>query len=387
MRPLTSILHVQDGDFCFASRVLKESRVALRRGWARRIDLLGLEIDGSASVEEREAGLWVHRVVSPPSERICGRAITAVRLVVRWWRFIRAGRRLKCDLIHCHSFGALVPSVVLGIIHRAPVVYDAHELESQAGQPPVRAALALAIELLCVRRVRAVICVSGSIADWYAQRFGIARPHVVRNVPDVASQQHAAEGSPLRDWLGIPAEDLLFLYQGALSPGRRIQQLLRVFRNVPLDRHLVFMGYGVLEPEISAAAAERPNIHLFPAVPPDQVLLHTRGADVGLCGVDNVCLSYYYSLPNKLFEYLHAGVPVLVPEWPEMLRIVKEHDCGWLVGEDDTAWSNAVIRLDRPMITSVAHAARAASAHLLWESEADVLLAAYSAALRDMGDA
>ena len=117
------------------------------------------------------------------------------------------------------------------------------------------------------------------------------------------------------------------------------------------------------------------------------MLLHTRGADVGICGVDNVCLSYYYSLPNKLFEYLHAGVPVLVPEWPEMLRIVKEYGCGWLVGEDDTAWSNAVIRLDRPMITSVAHASRAASAHLLWESEADVLLAAYSAALRDMGDA
>lgn len=381
MREPFSILHVQDGDFRFASRVLKESRVALRRGWARRVDLLGLEVDGAASVEQWETGLWVHRVVRPPSERIPGRLMTLLRLLLRWWRFVRKGRALACDVIHCHSFGALVPSVALGVIHGVPVLYDAHELESEAGQPPLRAALALSVEVLFLRYTRAVVCVSDSIADWYAKRFSIERPFVVRNVPDVASQRGGDPRSPLRAALGIGPDDYVFLYQGALSPGRRIEQLIRVFRQVPSDRHLVCMGYGVLEPVITQAAAECPNIHFFPAVPPDQVLHHTQGADVGICGGENTCLSYFYSLPNKFFEYLHAGIPVLVPSWPEMLRVVREHECGWGVGESDQDWAHAVVSLSRVGIGVAAAGARTAANRFSWDTEADALRAAYDAAL------
>lgn len=380
-----TVLHLQDGDFRYASRVLKQARAALLAGGAARVDLLGHVFNGAPSVEQLEPGLFVHRTVMPPAARVRGWGPALARLVIRWWRFVLEGRRIPCDLIHCHSVGALVPSIALGLIHRVPVVYDAHELESQAGQPRAAGVLALWIERVFIRRAAGVICVSDKIADWYSQEFGIARPVVVRNVPDTANQRESENDRPLRTSTGLGGGDLLFLYQGALAKGRRIEQLLRVFAEVPPDRHIVFMGYGVLQPLVEAAAAKHANIHFVPAVPPDLVLAHTRDADVGICGGENVCLSYYLSLPNKLFEYLHGGIPVLAPRWPEMEDVINQHRCGWSVGETDAEWRASIVGLTRNDIRAAGAGARNAAQSYSWTAESKVMLDLYAAALAGQG--
>ena len=130
-------------------------------------------------------------------------------------------------------------------------------------------------------------------------------------MPDTPAGPVPKKTAILRSELGIPDGDLVFLYQGGLFRARRIEQLLRVFSRAAKDRHVVFMGYGELERMVRSAAATNYNIHFRPAVSPHEVLA-LAGADVGLVGVENVCLSYYYSLPNKFFEEsLLAGVPVL----------------------------------------------------------------------------
>ena len=379
------ILHVQDGDFRFASRVLKQARSALRSGFASRVELLGLFDDDLPVVDETEDGLRIHRTVHAPTGRRKGWVPALWRLWRRWMRFYRAGKSLPCDLVHCHSVGALVPSVLLGRYHSVPVVYDAHELESQAGQPRAASLLALIIESVLIRRVDVVVCVSDAIADWYARRFSIVRPMVVRNVPDIRSQVDLVGPHPLRARCGLGAEDLVFLYQGALSPGRRVEQLLRVFAKAAADRHVVFMGYGVLQPEIEEAARRHRNIHFVSAVPPEQVLAHTKDANVGICGGENICLSYFVSLPNKLFEYLHAGLPLLVPQWPEMSRIVDSYGCGWTIGEADDEWLEAIVGLTRDSIATAAMGARRAAAQFSWEAEVQVLEQGYLRALGRAG--
>ncbi len=380
--PASVVLHVQNGDFRFASRVMKQARSALRSGRFAKVELLGLADPDGPRVTEVEPQLRMHRVVVPPAGTSGAWVGVLLRLVRRWIRFYRAGKAIPCHLIHCHSVGALPPSVALGWYHGVPVVYDAHELESQAGQPRAASVLALWIERAFIRRCAAVLCVADSIADWYASTFRLDRPFVVRNVPDTRAQVPARTASPLRQRIAASDTDIVFLYQGALSAGRRIEQLLRVFATLPSDRRMVFMGYGALEPLIRDAAAKHANIHFYPAVPPEEVLLHTAGADVGICGGENVCLSYYYSLPNKLFEYLHAGLPIMVPRWPEMERIVDEHRCGWKVGESDADWRAAIAERSASEVRDQAAGARAAASAFSWSAECEVMFFAYDQALR-----
>jgi glycosyltransferase involved in cell wall biosynthesis len=375
-RPLT-VLHLQDGDYRYASRVLKEARAALNSGLASRVWLLGLSVEGLQKYEEIAPGLHVQRSVSGLSRRVRGVIPTMFRLAVLWRRFYSEGRLLEPDLIHCHSVGALVPSVALGLYHSVPVLYDAHELESQAGQSRAAGLLALILEKALLRRTSSVICVSDSIADWYASKFSLRRPVVVRNIPDGELRPALRGASLLRSRFRIPDDHYVYLYQGALSRGRRIEQLLRVFSRAPRERHIVFMGYGELQCEIDRVSRTTPNVHYHPAVPPDRILAHTMGANVGICGGENVCLSYYYSLPNKLFEYLHAGLPILIPKFPEMANVVRQHGCGWAIGESDEEWLEAVCSLSWEDISLAAVGSRAASQSYTWRAEASKLLAEY----------
>ena len=200
---------------------------------------------------------------------------------------------------------------------------------------------------------------------------------VVRNVPDVRIQRLGADREILRQRFSIPDASVVFIYQGVLSPGRRVEQLLRVFGRVGDARHIVFMGYGPLEGMVREAASVRANVHFLPAVPPNEVLRYSAGADVGICGVENTCLSYFYSLPNKLFEYLLAGVPALVPRWPELLRVVEQNGFGWVVGDSDEAWISAVTETNRAAADALRPRVLAGASEYSWEREEGRLLTVY----------
>jgi glycosyltransferase involved in cell wall biosynthesis len=92
-------------------------------------------------------------------------------------------------------------------------------------------------------------------------------------------------------------------------------------------------------------ASDFPNIHFHPAIKPSEILSYTCSADVGLSIIENSCLSYYYSLPNKFFEYIAAGVPVIASDFPDMSAIVNEHKVGWTVDVNEEALSNLIAKL------------------------------------------
>jgi glycosyltransferase involved in cell wall biosynthesis len=151
----------------------------------------------------------------------------------------------------------------------------------------------------------------------------------------------------LREQLKIKRDETLFIYQGGLSKGRGIQIILDAFGKVNKQKHIVFMGRGPLEEVIKEFENNFSNIHFHPAVKPEEVLRYTSSADIGVSLIENTCLSYYYSLPNKVFEYLLSGLPMIVSEFPEMGRFVDENNCGWKVRID----SRALIKL----IESISH--------------------------------
>ena len=139
----------------------------------------------------------------------------------------------------------------------------------------------------------------------------------------------SAPGSTSKKAISLP------LYQGAFTHNRGLETALEAMRGLEDSGiHLVLMGYGPLQPLVDAAAADLPHVHVHPAVAYEAVLEHTRSADVGLVSVKPTCLSYLYCLPNKLFEYLLAGVPVLSNDLPDCRALIEQFGAGSVVHDD-----------------------------------------------------
>ncbi len=368
----------------YRSTLRHESRIERACRLARRLCpevtqvVIGMAAPDLPEHEERFPGVRFRRVPMPPK-----RGLTRGPLrTFAWERRVRElCRAWPIRAVSVHGANVLGVGSSLARASAARLVYEPHELESHtANTPRWQRWAARRAEALWIRRCDRVVVVSDSIADWYRDAYRITRPAVVRNLPDVAASGAPTRAPALwRSRFGIPEGHLVFIYQGGLFRGRRIEQFLRVFAAAKRDRHVVFMGYGELEEEVRRASGRFPNIHYAPAVAPGDVLRHTAGADVGLVGVENVCLSYYFSLPNKLFEYLAAGVPSLVNDWPEMRRIVAENECGWVVeGEQDADWLRAVDRLDAPTVLRAAEAIQRTSRRLTWAEEQERLQGVYA---------
>jgi len=376
-------LHILGSSALHVSRVLKEARSFIREGLAKRVVLLAKWNSGLQQFQDLSPGISVRRIKL--ASRLLPSSLPWQIFKEMEWRrrVVRHARELQPSTIFCHGLMLLRTAVEVKQKTGAGLVYDAHELETETiGLKGAKKRLFSYLERRFIRECGAVICVSDSIADWYARHYGITRPAVVRNIPDLRNQAGFIGSDVIRDRFHIPRQDLIFIYQGGLAPGRRVEQMLRIFSRLQPNRHLVFMGFGPLEPIIKEATSLRPNIHLVPAVPPEEVLKYSASADVGIVGVENSCLSYYFSLPNKMFEYLLAGIPVLVPDYPEMRRVIDTHGCGWVVPDGDDSWQSVIESLSFQSVTMPKEKARAVGGGFSWENEEVSLFAAHKQAVK-----
>ncbi len=377
-------LHIIVTPFEHESRVLKQCRVAAEFDGSKPRMVVALWEPGLKQHEVLDDGLSVWRVVLRSRSWPKNLVVQIIKYFEFAFRILARMKSSDITVITAHSVSALPVGVALKWFTRAPLVYDAHELESEAnGLSPLRRMFTRRMEGLWIKAANRVVTVCDSIADWYGDAFSIDRPLVIRNVP-MRSGSSEASSTVLRDQHGISAHELMYLYQGSLAPGRGIGMLLTIFSKPGMRSHLVVMGYGELEAQVKEAAAEMPNIHFQPAVPPEKVLYYTSSADIGLCLIENTCLSYYYSLPNKLFEYLLSGLPVLVNDMPEQRRIVEEYNCGWIVPESQAEQEKLLVSIDSDQFEARKAGAIRAGASFKWEAEAAKLQALYATLTPDM---
>ena len=377
------ILHIFLSPFKRESRVLKECQAWSELRWDKSIMVAALWEPGLKYEEQIGDSVTVWRVAL--RTRGWPKHLLVQMLKYFEWacKIISRMRTEDLTVIHAHRISAIPVGVVLKWLTGAPVVYDAHELESETnGLSPLRSKLSRWMEGLWIRGVDRTVTVCDSIAGWYADAYSIERPTVIRNVP-LRAAAPTENSTVLRDSHNIPDDALLYLYQGSLSPGRGVSAIIEIFANINPQRHLVFMGYGVLEDQAREAASINPNIHFQPAVPPDRVLAYTASADIGLCLFENTCLNHYYSLPNKLFEYLISGLPVLVSDMPEQRNIVTRFRCGWVVRQSLEQQMALVESIDTKELEVRKTGAVRASETLNWENEAGKLRDLYVAIAGD----
>ena len=297
--------------------------------------------------------------------------------------FLAAIVKVRPDIVHAHDAAMLLPGLVGARLTGAKLVYDSHELATSV---PYRertwAWFVGAIERVVVPRCAAVITVSDGIAARLRERYRLsATPTVVRNVSALAVNGTGG----LRSRLGLRPEVSLVLHQGAPAPDRGCEALVAAAAELD-DVHVVFLGdpepgYGEGLSELIRRRGVGDRVTLFPSVALDDLLAHTAEADVGVTLLQDTCENHRLALPNKLFEYIAAGVPVVASALPEVQQLIETYGIGWCVGPDDPielaqALSQGLSARHNPgLALRLAHA----SAELRWSVEQTRLLELYAA--------
>ncbi len=205
-----------------------------------------------------------------------------------------------------------LPVYFISKLKRKPFIYDAHEYFPEvievADRKKVKAAWT-AIEGYIIRRTRFAYTVTASIADVFRQKYG-THFEVIRNMP------------PLLPYTEPSKEPATILYQGVVNEGRGLEQLLEAM--VEVDAKLIICGHGDIFDELVQLANSLGVAHKVEfrgKVLPADLLLITRRASIGVMLLENKGLSYYFSLANKFFDYIHAVTPQLVINFPEYQRL------------------------------------------------------------------
>ena len=369
-------IHVYPSPLTHESRILRITDALAQADVFSCIEVIGVarsDLPASEALDAKRTLVRLPRKLFAGNDGFVAKLVRTLEWSGRVLVSVR-GRQVAC--INAHSLAVLPLCVLAAKMTGARLVYDTHELETEtSGYKGVRQKLARFVEKLLIRRCDMVVCVSASIADWYEKTYGMRQPAVVRNIPQFRPPV-VHELATLRGSLGLQPGRVAFIYQGGFIAGRGVERLLKIFSSLPhLD--LVCMGSGPLQPLVAQAAQMYTNIRLIPPVPPQEVLGYTQAADVGICLTDNSCLSHYYSLPNKIFEYLHAGLPIIVNPLLEQKQVVEQYGCGWVAAEDDAAFVEMLGTIDCAAIVAKTDNVQAVGRALNWEEEKARLLQAY----------
>lgn len=330
-----------------------------------------------------------------PVDRLARTAI----LVHYWVMAVRAGLRRRPDVVHANDGNTLVAGRVLARRTGARLVYDSHELwrHRNVRDRPVGKHVEALIERVVVRRADGVITVSPSIARWLQRTYRLpVAPTLVRNIPAAGEPTDPAQGR-LRQLAGLGPSDQVIAYGGRITTSRGLEETIEALALLPAHVHLVVLGYGdaaylaELDRRIERAGV-RGRVHLVGRVAPHEVAGALADADLSVVFVRPTCLSYEYSLPNKLFEAIHAGLPIAAADLPDTREVVERYGVGEIFGlarpDDDGevppseagAEAAAMARtMTRILADPEAYrrAARVAATALTWQHEEESLLALY----------
>jgi glycosyltransferase involved in cell wall biosynthesis len=332
---------------------------------------------GDVAEKENFNGVEVERVVvSSDRWKRLNLIIGAIQYFEFAFRVVSRYRNV--DAWHCNDYEAFIIGVLAKMTRpKLKLIYDCHELESHRNGKGAFVRFAIrTLEKLFIPWTELVITVSPSIQDFYKRKYNLSFVALVRNLPN---EMRVAHSNTLREKLGLKNDQMVFLYQGMLGKGRGIEVLLSAFdARDTTDAVIVFMGFGALKEQIDAYASRKENIFFVPAVSYAEIPLYTGSADVGVNSVEPTCLSYAYSLPNKLFEYIQSEIPVLTNPLPDCAALVNEYKIGRVIPTWSVDAINAVINdVLKEDLSSYQPYLKSAKKILNWEIEEQVLISAY----------
>lgn len=277
----------------------------------------------------------------------------------------------KTDLVCAIDLDTILACLFISKLKRTERVYDAHEyfteLKEVRTRPRVKKIWTL-IERFALPRFRQGYTVSDGLAAEFKRNYGVDYS-VIRNLPVL---KDLPEGTPHEPFL---------LYQGVVNEGRGFEYLIPAMKQVAC--RLVICGNGNFMPQLKALIAEhkvQDKIELKGMLPPEELLPIAARATLGLALAEKEGINQYLALPNKFFDYVHAGLPQLTMNYPEYARINSEHKVAILIDKLSTdhiaiAITNALN--NPPLLSELRSNCLAARTVFNWQNEEKKLIEFY----------
>lgn len=379
-------------------RVLKEARTLAQADYS--VTVVAVNTYGLLEREKRD-GFEIVRVPVEKAKTRFGKGINLFPRAI--WRMAEAARQTSADVYHAHDSDAILTAwLAARRVYGAKLLYDAHEVGflSFAGflrTYPMFAALLLWLwsrlnDWIVSRQVDTVIAVNDVLADIQAEHYRIPRPAVVMNCPP--STLSSSSPHLLSERIGVESDMPIVLSQGMFSlargDGPGLENLIR--SALLLHRGVVVLIGNVgdvpqFEPmrQLANRAEFAGKVFILPTVSPTELLMLTRGASVGVISLQLRSV-FRYALPNKFFEYLGAGLPVVTSDIPPVVQICEKHRCGLICDfSSPESVAQAINRLlDDPDIYASMRAGALRAAQIYnWENQEQVLLDVYRRLLTD----
>jgi glycosyltransferase involved in cell wall biosynthesis len=367
-------------NFTHDARVHKEAKSLASVG--HDVTVVALYEEG---LQERESqsGYKIIRIVLKAKIWRSGTIVSLLKYLEYTFKLYLLLLDAHTDVIHAHNANTLLAAWLVSRLLKTKLVYDAHEFET--GRHFGDSNLSRIIqhfwsvpEKLIISKTDAVITVNQSIGIELVRIYDISMPIIVMNTPNY---KQVEKTDLLREKLNIPSNKKIVLYQGRIVSGRGIELVLLAIQR--LDNVVaVLLGDGPLldklREDIDTGRIER--VYLPGRVPLELLGSYTISADLGVVFIEDICLNHHYALPNKLFEYIHAGLPVIASDLPEITRIVHQYQIGEVISTSDPSELAEVISgiINDPKRYSeyVANTKRA-SKDFVWRHEGSKILQLY----------
>ena len=285
----------------------------------------------------------------------------------------------RADILVSNDLDTLLANYLVSKFRKVKLYYDSHEYYTgvpELENHPAKRKIWKRLERWILPKLKHAFTVNDSIASLYFKEYGI-RMQVVRNVPIVSEKN---TGVKSRSELGIPEGKRILLFQGAgINIHRGAEEAMEAMLYLE-NFILLFIGSGdVIESlkreSIALNLGER--VKFIPRQPMETLHEYTRAADAGITIDKDTNINYRFSLPNKLFDYIQAGLPVIASEIPEVSRIVRQYDIGVIItSHDPKHLASAVTEMfrDETRLAKWKANLKIAAADLNWNKERVKLL-------------
>ena len=287
----------------------------------------------------------------------------------------------KCDILTANDLDTLLPNFLISRFRRKELVYDSHEYYcnqiSVIHRPFVRKVWQ-SIEKYCFPKLKHVITVCDSIAREYQKEYGV-EVKVVRNIPPKANPPITES----RSSLALPEDQMIVIMQGNnISEDRGAEELVEAMPYVK-EALLLIVGDGTALPALKNRVKElnmEKRVIFTGRVQADLLHNYTYLADIGVSFEKGTSLSYYYSLPNKIFEYMKAGTPFISSNLPERVAIVEKYQTGIIIKDlSPQTIANAINEMteNKALYGQFKANCPLAAQELNWENEEEVIRGVY----------
>ncbi len=303
-------------DLCTDQRVHKTATTLHEMGF--EVLLLGRKLPDSFSIERA----YKHK-------RFC------LLFNTEFWFYMEYNIRLfffllfsRSNVLLANDLDTLLPNFLVSKIKNKPLVYDSHEMFCEGpelqGRKFVQSVWRM-IEKWVVPKLKYSYTVSRSIADFYNKKYN-TNFQLIRNIPRL---QKESEIVPELTFNGKK----IILYQGVMNPGRGLEEMIAAMPFID-SAILLIIGFGKVECQLKDLVSElsvEERVIFYGKVSFQELISYTKQADLGLLLERPLGLSFTYALPNKLFDYIHADLPIAASPLLEVKKIMDEFEIGVMV--------------------------------------------------------